>query len=314
MACNTCSCGSTIGNSGAGACPVWKDVVGLIGVETYAEDGTRNGVDLENDTINAAFFTAKINHTDPTKRWYPIAQANGLKSVTQEQPDSVFETFTDGTKNFIRKGVVPFSAQITGKSATPKYAGKLDSWRCAPNGMSVYGIDRDGNLVGSRDGDFLYPIQIDTESWEARFVRATAETTSKVAIMFDFAQSEKDSTLDMIACADLDGVDLLSLRGLLDVCATVTDIETTGFIATLKTEYGSALSPILVQGLVAADFELENQTTSTTITISSVTEADGVYTFVIPAQSAGDVLILTPTKNGYDFTCVVDEPIVVPAS
>jgi hypothetical protein len=77
-------------------------------------------------------------------------------------------------------------------------------------------------------------------------------------------------------------------------------ITTTGFVSKIDTIYGAKYDSTVFAGGVLADFTLYNETTASSVTITSVTEApDGTYTFVIPAQSSADVLTLTFSKLGF---------------
>jgi hypothetical protein len=80
----------------------------------------------------------------------------------------------------------------------------------------------------------------------------------------------------------------------------------------LKTQYGSFLNPVLVEGLVAGDMALYNVTDSASVTITTAVEApDGTYTISYATQSVADVLRLTITKDGYDFTAVTANTITI---
>jgi hypothetical protein len=84
-------------------------------------------------------------------------------------------------------------------------------------------------------------------------------------------------------------VDFGTLEGLIDANIALSSITTTGFVATITTDYGTALTDGKVKGQLSADFSLYNDTDSASIPITTVTEtADGVYTFVMPAQTASD--------------------------
>jgi len=93
---------------------------------------------------------------------------------------------------------------------------------------------------------------------------------------------------------------LISAGGLIDVNAgTPANVSTTGFEVQLNTPFGGVTSPIPAEGLGLADFEVFNNTASASVTITSVTESsvtEGLYTFVIPAQTAADELIVTNTS------------------
>lgn len=306
-------------NTGVGCDIIFKDTRGLIGVPLYANDGTRNYIDLTTVTFNQAYVDALVNQADPSKRWFPIPNNDGLKDVAQTRGDSVFKTFTDGSKQFVRKGIKNFMGFITGLFATPVLVGKLEQLKCVSGGFGFYKVDRDGNLIGaiSDDGTKLYPIKIDPESFEALFMEPAPEDVAMIRVQFDFAQTELDQSLKMIACTEMNGVNLLLLRGLIDVCVEISNLSTSGFRATLYTEFGTALDPTKDQGLVAGDFTIENVTQSTDIgfqgTGGDFEEVEpGVYDFTFDTAdqpTPGDELRLVPVKAGRDYTCVEDTVI-----
>lgn len=302
-----CKCDVSLSNTGRPGCaPIQSVTKSLIVVPIYKADGTKNFIDTT-VTLNAAYFTAKINHADTTQRWYPIT---GMKNVTVEKADSVFEEFEDASKIFIREGLKSFTTIIP--NADPTFLGKIKNLRCAEFG--VYVIDKDGNLIGSStEANKLYPIAIDAASWNPTLVSATDTTVQKVQLTFDYSIDEMDENLQMILSTDVTGVNLLSLEGLLDVNSSYSSIALTSFVAKLTTDYGSIVSKQAVKGLVAADFALYNVTDAASVTITSSTESPaGTYTIVYPAQGATEVLRLTPTKNGYDFTKVIANTITLP--
>lgn len=319
MACRVCACNDGMSNTGVGCDIIFKDTRGLIGVPLYANDGTRNYIDLLTVNFNQAYVDALVNQADASKRWFPIPNNDGLKDVAQTRGDSVFKTFTDGSKQFVRKGIKNFVGFITGLLASPVLVGKLEQLKCVSGGFGFYKIDRDGNLIGSisDDGTKLYPIKIDAESFEALFMEPGPEDVAMIRTQFDFAQTELDQALKMIACSEMNGVNLLLLRGLIDVCVTISNLSIQGFRATLTTEFGTALDPTKDQGLVAADFAIENVTTASSIGFTGVGGSfeevePGVYDFVFDTGDepiVGDELRLTPSKAGRDYTCVEDTVI-----
>jgi hypothetical protein len=304
---SACECNVSLGNTGNPSCePIFSVMRNLIVVKKYADDGTLNKIDLT-ATLNQAYFTARVNDVDASKRWFPIKD---LLNVTSEKADSVFEEFEDTSKVKIREGVRSISALIA--KVSPTYLGKLKGYECDEVGVFVVGVE--GELMGSKgeNADYMYPIEVDSASWNPTMVFGTDSTIQKINLAFDWALSQRDEDLIMILASDVSPVNLLNLSGLLDVSATYSTIGLSAFTATLKTEYGSALNPILVKGLIITDFALYNVTDSLAVTIISVTEVAGVYTFTYAAQGTGEVLRLTPTKNGYDFTSVVASTITLP--
>ena len=106
--------------------------------------------------------------------------------------------------------------------------------------------------------------------------------------------------------------DISLLNGLLDVTSVYSAIGQTSFKATLKTIFGTFVNPLLVEGLVAGDMALYNVTDSANVTITSAVEApDGTYTISYASQTVADVLRLTITKDGFDFTAVTANTITI---
>jgi hypothetical protein len=296
----SCSCDVSLSNTGRPNCqPIQSVTKSIFVVQKYANDGTLNSV-LTSATFNAAFFTARVNDADPSKRWYPITE---IKNVTVTKADSIFENFDDASKIFIREGLKSFTGIIP--KADPTFLGKIKGLRCAEFG--VYVVDKDGNLIGSSTNTTnLYPIMVDAASWNPVLVSATDTTIQKIALNYDYSIDELDENLQMILSTEITGVNLLTVEGLLDVYSTNTAVSTSSFKAKLTTSYGSIVNKQVVKGLVAADFALYNVTTSLAVTILTATESPaGTYTFTFAAQTAGNVLRLTPTKNGFDFAAVV---------
>jgi hypothetical protein len=314
MSCEICECDSAMSNTGVGCDVIFKDTLGLIFVPKYKSDGTLNGIVLATDTINQAFVTAKVNAVDASERWYPVPSANGIKDVEQVRAESKYKTFADDSKQFIRKGLKNFMGFLTGLVATPVLVGKLDAVRCS-DGMTVYKIDRDGNLIGSisSDGTILYGIDIDPESFDSQYVEPLPNDVAMVKIQFDFSVTHMDQNLKAIKCSSITA-NLLMLRGLIDVCVEVSDITDTGFTATLTTDFGGAGDPTLDEGLEEADFTIVNETDAdANVPITDFEETSpGVYVFTFASQDPLDILHLVPVKNGRDYTCVINTDITIP--
>lgn len=296
-----CDCNATLNNTGTPTCePLMSVMKKLIIVPIYDDAGVRNYIDLT-VTLNQAYFTARINDTDASQRWYPTPE---IKNITSEKADSIFETMEDATKFFIRQGLRSFLGVMPKQS--PAFLGKLEGFRCRQIG--VYIIDKDGNLIGSfTETGKLYPIRVDEASWNPVLVFGTDTTIQKVSLGFDFHIDENDSDLRMITATDITPVNLLALSGLLDVNAETSAPSTTSFKAELTLDYGSIINPILVKNWVIGDFSLYNVNDALAVTIISVTESPaGTYTFTYAAQGTTEVLRLSASKTGYAF-----EPVLV---
>jgi len=286
----------------------------LIFQPTYDSNGDRNKIDLS-DTLDQAYFLARVNDPDPYTRWYPSPEINEVKDT---RGDSVKDTSEDGTDFFVQQGVGSVEAGFWG--ASQQLVGQLKSLRC--NDVSAYCVDMVcGNLVGTIGADqdecdpaYLYPIKINKGSVDPVLMKATGKTVQKVMLKFNWNIEEQDENLRVIT-RESTNYDLRNLRGLLDICSSYSDITVDGFTATLTVKnYGDLLRPVYDQGLETANFTAYNVTQAATAIIDSVTESsDGVYDMLFRfPQTAGDVIRLTPSMNGRDYTLVIANTFQIP--
>ena len=312
----TCSCDATLKNTGTPACKSLMSYAEmLILVPKYGSTGALNFIDLT-DTLDQAYFTAKINASDPRDRWYPTPR---VKDADSTKAASEFKTFNDASKIKIRDGVRSWSLILT--QQTPQFLGQLEAWGCAEFG--IYIVDKSENLIGSlkAEGE-LYPITVDEDTWNPVFAFAKGNDIQMINLSFDIDLIEQDSDLNFISAAELSPVRVINLEGLVDVVSVISSISQTDFSAELKVKgYGSALSPIHVEGLLITDFissvggatgKIRNQTTGLDVTITSVVESPaGTYDINFASQTVGNVLILKPKKNKFDFSLVEKSTITV---
>ncbi len=305
-------CSLTVANTGFGCTPIMEVVEKFIEVSYFKEDGTINEIDLT-DTFNLAYFTALVNNADETLRWYPLPF---VKNMVDERADSDFETFDDKTKIERQVGIRSVKTMITtlGNNAgavSPQMVGKINDKKCKVSGL--FGITKSKQLVGEMiNTGYLAPIRIDNGSISARLIKTgSGATTQKIDLAFDWHLDVQDERLRTLE-ADEMSTDISLLNGLLDVTSTYSAIGQTSFKATLKTQYGSFLNPILVEGLVAGDMALYNVTDSASVTITSIAESpDGTYQINFASQTVADVLRLTITKDGYNFAAVTTNTITI---
>ncbi|CAB4152172.1 hypothetical protein UFOVP597_56, partial [uncultured Caudovirales phage] len=159
-----------------------------------------------------------------------------------------------------------------------------------------------GNLVGSKEGTKLYPIPVDNQSFDAKMMFATDTTVQKIMVGFDFYRLFDESTLWIVTSNELNG-DFNAFEGLLDVVLSKSSSSATTLVLDAVLDYGTALNPIKVQGLVSADFTLKNGTTGVAIPITSVVAGSGVntnrYTLTFASQTLLTPLIVNVQKTGY---------------
>ena len=100
------------------------------------------------------------------------------------------------------------------------------------------------------------------------------------------------------------GLDFTTLEGLKDVNVlnAVGSEGSDTIVYDLKLDYGTALNPIIVQGLLAGDFIYQNETTASTLTPLSVVEGpNGTYTatFTNLDINLNDVVNIAIDKAGF---------------
>lgn len=295
-----CDCNAGLSNTGRPGCvPIWSVTSSLIVVPLYANDGTRNGIDL---TTSVPVWSDLVNEADASKRWFPLP---AFENVELPKADSQFEEAPSGRMAFLRQGKRSFSGELWQEDSTPTFLGKLEKSRCVDFG--VYVVDVNGNLIGSKEGDYLYPIPVDNASWNPTFMFATDSTVQKIVLGFDFDRLFNDATMYMIT-VDEASQDFTALNGLIDVNLANAAATTTEVTFDAQLDYGTAYNPILFTGASASDF---------VVTVAGVVDAgitlsegpDGSYTLTFsgPASSSDEVKVEVD-KTGFDGEVTVVVP------
>lgn len=313
---NVCDCNLTVQNTGVGCTPIMKVVKRPWLWNKYDSSGALNYIDLT-DTLDDAYWQALINNADPLARLTPLPE---IKNITDVREKPLTYAWKDSSEVFVRDGIRKFEGMFPPDSSSPQLVGILESARCA--NPAFLGVDEDGTVWGkiSADGTKIYPIEIDPKSIAAIFVKQTDTEPQMAAWSFNFHPSEKDCAIRGIAQSEMeDDVDTLSYNGLLNVYAKVISCSTTKLVVKLYTQFGSVLNPLTVKNLLVANFSLYNVTTSSAILLTGTGSAfaespEGTYSLTYKTAddpASTNVLRLTPTKDGFDFTAVVATSIVV---
>lgn len=289
-----CNCNAGLGNTGRPGCvPIQSVTSKLIMVPLRANDGTLNGIDL-NATLPT--WSSLVNEADASKRWFPLPT---FENVEMPKADSQFEEANSGRMAFLREGKRSFSGELWGEDSTPTLLGKMKAGRCVEFG--VYVIDVTGNLVGSKVGGYLYPIPVDEQSWDPRFMFSTDSAVQKIMLGFDFDRLFDDSTMYMITSQEA-GLDFNSLSGLIDVNLVEVLPAVAGQVTLEATfDYGTALNPILLQGVTAlVNWDIYDVTNAVAFgNPSAVSEGPaGTYT-LLASFLAGDVYTISVAKDGF---------------
>lgn len=298
-----CSCGSGNGNTGLPQCISNLGITIGNGIQQMvADDGTRNGYDLSASL--GTKFVDSLTETDVTKRMYPLRD---FKNMDFPKEDTQYATNTDGSKTFLREGIQSFTAELHDVPAG--FDSKLQNMKCKNNG--VWGFSVEG-VYGMLVGTMWYPININ--SFAPTFKMRTPAAPQMEMVAYDWDGTANAGQLWLVPWADL-GTTYDAMLGLLDVNYEVTNAPVAGLTTSvsyrLTTDYGSGLlTAQTVDGLVLADFAAYNETTDLAVTITSVTEvADDDYDFILPSQTAADVIrISLVTSSGYEGIVTFVEP------
>ena len=289
-----CNCNAGLGNTGRPGCvPIQSVTSKLIMVPLNANDGTLNGIDL---SAPLPTWNSLVNEPDASKRWFPLP---AFENVELPKAESQFEEANSGRMAFLREGKRSFSGELWGEDSTPTLLGKMKAGRCVNFG--VYVVDVTGNLIGSKVNGYLYPIPVDNQSWNPTFMFATDSTVQKIMLTFDFDRLFDDSTMYMITATEAN-LDFNTLTGLIDVnLAVASQVTTVSVTLDATFDYGTALNPILLQGVTSTSdweiFDVTNQLSLGSPTAVSELPA-GTYT-LLKSLTVGDTYTVSVIKDGF---------------
>jgi hypothetical protein len=289
-----CDCNLTLANTGANKCtPVFGVGVIPVLVPLVAADGTANQIDLTTYTGSQAEWDALTENPDRTKRWYPLPK---VKNVENVRGDAVFESFDDGSNEFVRQGTRTYQAELTGKKI--QVLGNLEGAGCAEVGIVF--VDDCKQLIANKDGDFANPIPIDGNTWQVNLVLATGSTVNKLQLNFEFDSLAKDSDLGILE-ASASIIDLTSLKGLSDMAYTFGAITATDAKITLTTSTLSMIG-VPIEGITQPDWSAFNVTDNSIVAIPQSSEGvGGEYTVDFLAQTPGDIIQLSAIYAGCEL-------------
>ena len=289
-----------IGNTGipSGA-KIGKNIVKAFLVQTFADDGTRNTIDLSSaTTLTSVALEALLVNPDASKRIYALPK---LYDVDLPKADPTFDTATDGTNFFIQDGIRSFTSIMKEQDTILLKA--LDTAECggAPD-WSVYLVDNCEQVVVEEvDAKIGRPLKIAGGTFNSIYQFAvTGSATNNLTINWDFDKTIKDSRLQLIQVDA--NADILNATSVVPVNGVVSSITTTTATVTMTFDAGYVGNKQVFTGAVIGDFDLaEISPTPAAIVITSVTEnpaSSGIYDLVYPLETTADILELTSSTAG----------------
>jgi len=284
----------------------FKKPVRIFLVRTTADDGTVNEIDMTttNFKFDQTALDARLNESDPSKRWYDIGKVENVGII---KSDNVIDTAGDGTEYFVQEGI--YSSVLMLRKQDIVLLKSFDIAECGSSAdYSVYMVDNCKNiLVEEVEANKGQAILLANGTFNALYKFATDTEVNQIELKWNIDKSVDFGRLNTISGEDTVTADILRPQSLFNVNGVdLTAITTTGFTLDLEFDYGGLGKDKRekLKALVAADFVLnEISPTPGVVTITTVTETpalSGIYVFVFPIETTGDVLELTSSQAMLD--------------
>lgn len=280
----------------------------LVFVDYLTNTGAINSI-ASTETLDAAFITARLNAgigssvLDKSLRWDVTETIN---SVVGERADNVTQDI-DGIPLNVKQGVRTYDGTFYGNVASTPYINAFESMACKQKGYFI--IDVVGNLIGMKRVDesgnvFLDPIKIQSSTLQVKYKFPSSTEVQAINVKFAVEENERDANLNYIPATSF-GSNLLQIRSVIEVSGVVTGTPTTTeVVLDLSFIYGSVFAPNPFTGADLADFVVYNNTTSSSVTPTTVEEDEGTYTLTLPAQTASDSISVDLDREGFVMNTV----------
>jgi len=319
-----CICGVTESkNTGTVCSAIEKDASEFFFMPMVADDGTANTINAGTFAFDQTAWEALTNHSDPSKRLYPVGHILNYESLRGEDKTWVSES---EEIEVVSQGIEKVKFLFPNSVSSASFLAQIKEWGCENWGF--FKMDSAGQFIGEEiTAGILSPIAVQKGSLSAMLIKAKAPAQPQhLQVMFNVALSVRDERTGIIVNADMP-YDPINLVGLYDASITYVSDTTTQVIFDLfAKKYGDTINKVPITGLLITHFfggtwgsgtgsKLYNETDAAEITISSVTESTSIpgrYTIVFtPAQTSLDVMKVYPKRNGIDFTDVYASQFIV---
>lgn len=303
-----CSCKTGIVNFGQPKCiNAFKRTSRLVFVDYRDDAGAVNSI-KSTDVLDQTFFDDKLNGA-VDKRWY---LTNTISGVDGERADATTQE-VDGINRVVRQGTRSFNGTFWGGIASPTFMKALESISCRQMGLFI--IDVEGSIIGIEKNGELYPIKVQRNTFQSKYMFPTADLDQGINLKFDWEENERDSEISMIGANNIT-VDMSDQTAMSTVIFEdpATGISTTTATVKMHFDYGEVFDKEPYEGALLADFVLlDNVGVPIVITSVTPTATPGEYDIVFPLQVSTDVLTLSYSKvTGIGFETVTDLSILIP--
>lgn len=303
-------CGGDIKNLGVPKSVKAKLETRLITIFAFATDGAGNPnrIDL-NDTLDQAYFDAKVSEADPLKRWY-VAPAQ--ENNAGERAASTYDTANSGRRVRRQRGLRTVQWELWEHDTY--MVDKLESFECR-RGIVEFYVDACGNLHGDvrREEGYVYGVPVADDSLEVLFMEPNTDTASKIQVSYDYDQRFRDGSRGYITAESI-AIDLtLDLKSPVTVLGEVSDVTTAGLTIAIRSDFGGTSGTPITD--FTTEFEFYNETQAAVEPYTLTETADGEYAIVWDTPTtSGDILEprIASGVTGFDDSELRELSIVTP--
>lgn len=303
-----CRCAGQPLNPGQAGC------IPMVGRDKYTilfdyidSDGNYNGVP-SGTVMNQAWITAKLNHTDVTKRWYIFPEIFALEAAMAENETEEIDGIAFPTGEEIKQA---FSYQHVKEEATPALKAVYDSLKCRDLGMLTVTIS--GQLAGMNNNGDLIGVHLQQGTLSAQYKQPVKGEVQKLMVSAVVDELENDANRDFIPATSIayGAKKWFALQPLEIIFTEVSQSGQDEIVFKLNHLYGSLADKTPITGIVTNDFspdlgvtdgKVYNVTDAANVTCTVVesTTTDGLYTMTLSApQTVGDEIEIKIFLSGY---------------
>lgn len=259
-----CTCGYV--HTGWDACVTDPNQISKIAlIKLVADDGSLNRIDTT-ATIDSAYFTSLVNHSDLSKKAYVI---ENLTEVTYTNKDVRNKTLKDNTNINIEKfGTFTFEGTVQGMPT--QVVGALNSSFCF--GFGAYYIGIDGAIIGRDNGDgFFYPKRIQNETLVFKNSNSKGgDDINMGMLMFEESRTENLKNYAVIVPEEGATDALVGIKEVVVSISTTKPQTATTLTVDANLLYGALNSPIDYDVADVAQWTLTDITNGASVAITSV--------------------------------------------
>lgn len=275
-------------------------------------DGNYNGIP-NGTVVNQAWITAKLNHTDVTKRWYVFPEIFALEAGVPENETEEIDGIAFPTGEEIKQA---FSYQHVKEEATPALKAVYDSMKCRDLGMLTVTIS--GQVAGMNNGGDLIGIHLQQGTVSAQYKQPVKGEVQKIMVSAVVDELENDANRDYIDASNIaySAKKWFALQPIEIVLREVSQAGQDEIVFRLNKMYGSLADKTPVTGIVTNDFSPDfgvtdgfvynlTDTANVAATVVEDTNDEGLYTMTLASpQTVGDEIEINIFKEGYHMQTV----------